>query len=130
VDGDGLARGNVGCPEGDTPHLTGRFGASVFWLSPEPFDMEADAEGLKLRCATQETPCRIAEIRERVDSGSLAHLATDNGRLEGTEVGEVVLEVAEPLVLESFYDVEELGRFVLVRNKDVVAGGIVTHPGE
>jgi bifunctional enzyme CysN/CysC len=130
VDGDGLKRGDVGCPEGDTPHLTDRFQASVFWLSPEPFDMTADAKGLTIRCATQEKPCRIAEIRERVDSGNLAHLSADEGRLEGTEVGEVVLEVSEPLVVESFYDVPELGRFVLVKNKDVVAGGIVTHPGQ
>ena len=34
---------------------------------------------------------------------------------------------AGPVVLESFYDVRELGRFVLVRDRDVVAGGIVTH---
>jgi len=38
----------------------------------------------------------------------------------------MVLETDEPVVVESFYDVAELGRFVLVRGHDVVAGGIVT----
>ena len=42
----------------------------------------------------------------------------------------MVIETESPVVLESFYDVQELGRFVLLRGHDVVAGGIVTHPDD
>ncbi len=125
-------RGQVGCPadaqgQGGKANVTDRFRASVFWLSATPLELGNADWPLTFKCATQAQPCRAAAIRERVDSGTLEHLPPDAGRLEETEVGELVLETAGPVVLESFYDVQELGRFVLVRGRDVVAGGIVTH---
>ena len=128
LDGEAPQRGQVGCPEDRQPELTRRLRASVCWLAPEPLALDDQAQGMAFRCATQETPFRAAELRERVDSGSLAQLPTDEGRLAETEVGELVIETDSPVVVESFYDVQELGRFVLVRGRQVVAGGIVTHP--
>jgi len=128
LDGEAPQRGQVGCPEDRQPDLTRRLRASVFWLAPEPLALDDQAPDMAFRCATQETPCRAAELRERVDSGSLAQMPTDQGRLAETEVGELVIETDSPAVVESFYDVQELGRFVLVRGRQVVAGGIVTHP--
>ncbi len=118
-------RGRVGYPEGEAANMTDRFRGTVFWLSPAP--LEGEGAGLTFKCSTQEQPCRVAAIRERIDSGSLEHLPADAGRLEETEVGELVLATDGPVVLESFYDVQELGRFVLLRGRHVVAGGIVTH---
>jgi sulfate adenylyltransferase large subunit len=126
--GPGLRRGQVGCLAGDAPHMTNRFQASVFWLAPVPLRVDGDGEEITIQCATQEVQCRVAELRERIDSSTLEHLSTSPPHLEETEVGEMVLETSEPVAVESFYDVEELGRFVLVRDKAVVAGGIVTHP--
>ncbi|MHC4789424.1 MAG: GTP-binding protein [Planctomycetota bacterium] len=126
-EGEAPRRGQVGCPEADLPALTRRFGASVFWLSPSPLRQEAGEEdGLAFRCATQEQPCRVVEVQERIDSGTLEHLPLDDAGLRETEVGELILETDAPVVVESFYDVQELGRFVLARGQDVVAGGIVT----
>jgi len=127
LDRAGLRRGQVGCPEADGARLSGSFRASVFWLSERPLDLSS-ASALTFKCATQEQPCRIAAIHDRIDSSSLERLPTGEGRLEHTEVGEAVIETAEAVVVESFYDVQELGRFVLVSGRDVVAGGIVTHP--
>jgi sulfate adenylyltransferase subunit 1 (EFTu-like GTPase family) len=124
-DADGLRRGQVGCPVGDNLTMTRRLGASVFWLSPRPLETEGQ-ERLVFKCATQEVPCRVAAISERLNSSTLEQLDPNAGRLEETEVGDMVLEADEPVVVESFYDVAELGRFVLVRGHDVVAGGIVT----
>jgi len=39
----------------------------------------------------------------------------------------VVIKVNEPIVIENFNNVTELGRFVLVKGYDVVAGGIITN---
>ncbi|MGD2174245.1 MAG: GTP-binding protein [Candidatus Brocadiaceae bacterium] len=125
-DGPPPARGSVGCPAGDMPVLTGRFRVSVFWLSPK--SLVLNGETITFKCATQERPCRVVSIADRLDSGTLEHLDASEGCLEETEVGEIVFETADPVVLESFYDVQELGRFVLVRDRQVVAGGIVTHP--
>ena len=128
LEDDGLERGQVGGPQDDLPSPTRRFHASVFWLSPTPLDLERQADALALKCATQEQPCRIADMLERLDSSTLELLPREDGRLRETEVGELLIETAEPVVVESFYDVQELGRFVLVRGRDVVAGGIVTRP--
>jgi small GTP-binding protein len=129
-DRDSLVRGQVGCQQDDVPHMTARFRASVFWLSPAPASTGPSGDILTLKCATQEQPCRISELCERIDSGSLEHLDADAARLQETEVGHVVIETEAPVVLESFYDVQELGRFVLLRGHNVVAGGIVTKPDD
>jgi len=123
-DADGLRRGQVGCPPEDKLTMTRRLGASVFWLSPRA--LETERERLVFKCATQEVSCRVASIVERLDSSTLELLDPGAGRLQETEVGHLVLEFEDPVVVESFYDVQELGRFVLVRGRDVVAGGIVT----
>jgi sulfate adenylyltransferase subunit 1 (EFTu-like GTPase family) len=126
LDGDPPERGQVGCPPDDMPGLSTSFHGTVFWLAPEPLRLEED--DLVFKCATQERPCTVEELSVRMDSSTLERLPTDEGRLQETEVGEVVFRTREPVVLESFYDVQELGRFVLERGHDVVAGGIVTHP--
>ena len=43
---------------------------------------------------------------------------------------EVTLRTRKPIVVESFTDVPELGRLVLVRGRDIVGGGIVPPPAE
>ncbi|MFO7958134.1 MAG: GTP-binding protein [Candidatus Brocadiia bacterium] len=125
LDGEMPPRGQVGCPTDDRPTLTDRFRGTIFWMAPEPLRLGED--DLTFKCATQEQPCTITRLDERIDSGSLEHLDADAGVLEETEVGELVLETVDPVVLESFYDVQELGRFVLLKGHTVVAGGIVTH---
>ncbi|MCK4283966.1 MAG: adenylyl-sulfate kinase, partial [Candidatus Brocadiae bacterium] len=126
LDGAPARRGQVGCPEDDAAQVTDRFRANIFWLSPTPLALAEQADALTFKCATQKQPCRIVGIRERMDSATLQHLSTEDGRLEETEVGEVVIETPGPVVLESFYDVQELGRFVLVRGREVAAGGMVS----
>jgi sulfate adenylyltransferase subunit 1 (EFTu-like GTPase family) len=127
LDEDGLRRGQVGCPADDMVRAARRFHASVFWLAPVPLEVGGShRRALTIKCATQEQPCCVAALDERIDSSTLERLPAQENRLQETEVGQVVIETAEPVVVESFYDVQELGRFVLVRGRDVVAGGIVT----
>ncbi len=118
------ARGEVACVPGEEPPVTNRFPASVFWMSPAPFRIE---EEILIRVSTEEVPARVVEIKERVDSSTLEILEENAKVLNDTESGEVVIETARPIVVESFYRTKELGRFVLVRRHDVVAGGIIAH---
>jgi len=117
-----LRRGQVGFAPGQRPPLASSFQASVFWLSPRPFTM---GEQMTLRCSTQQRPCRISAIHQRIDSSSLEPLE-DASRLCATEVGEVSISTATPMVVQEFQDVPELGRFVLQRDREVVGGGIIT----
>lgn len=119
-----LERGAVACRPGEEPPVTTKFPASVFWMSPASFHIE---EEILFRVATEEVSARIVEIRERIDSSTLEVLEKNAKVLNDTEAGEVIIETTHPVVVESFYKTKELGRFVLVRGHDVVAGGIIAH---
>jgi len=119
-----VGRGEVGADPGQEPPSADRFAASVFWMSPAPFRM---GEKILLRIATEEVPAEIEAIAERMDSSTLEILERDASVLNDTEAGEVTIRTARPVVVESFYKTKELGRFVLVRRNDVVAGGIIAH---
>ncbi len=120
-----IGRGEVACRPSESAPVSDRFKASVFWMSPQPLDRE---EPLLFKCATEEVPARIEKIEERINSSTLEILEEDARRLNDTEVGEVIISTEKPVVIESFYKTKELGRFVLARGLDVVAGGIISHP--
>ncbi len=119
-----IGRGEIACRPSEAAPVSDKFKASVFWMSRRPLDIE---ETLLFRCATEEVPARIEKIEERINSSTLEILEEDACLLEDTEVGEVIIATEKPVVVESFYKTRELGRFVLVRGHDVVAGGIITH---
>ena len=124
-DTNSLERGEVGCPPDDLARQADSFEASIFWMARAPLHV---GEELVIRCATEERNCRVSAIRERVDSSTLEHLEQNASTLLETEVGEVTIATDVPIVVEDFTDVPELGRFVLMKGRDVVAGGIVTGP--
>jgi sulfate adenylyltransferase subunit 1 (EFTu-like GTPase family) len=68
---------------------------------------------------------RLVSIEKRIDSSTLEVLGHDAPVLEETEVGEVLMKTDKPVVIESFNEVEELGRFVLIKNQDISGGGII-----
>ena len=63
----------------------------------------------------------VAVIDDADSAGALGEALVAGG----IDIIEVTLRTERPLVIESFHAVPELGRFVLVRGHDIVAGGIV-----
>ncbi len=118
-----IERGAVACPTCDTPAATSLFRATLFWMSAKPF---RNGERLILRLATQETPVDI-KIEGKIDSSTLNPILENPDAVLKTEVALVSITTRKPVVVEDFKHIQELGRFVLVRDMDVVAGGIVTH---
>ena len=118
-----VERGAVGCPMDKKPVITSRIRANVFWMSRRPFKA---GEKLLLRLATQESPVDIT-VEKKIDSSTLETIAGSSDEVKETEVAQMLLDTREPIVVEDFNDIQELGRFVLVRDLDVVAGGIITH---
>jgi sulfate adenylyltransferase large subunit len=106
----------------DTPTVTNTINAKIFWMDKQTFNTN---EKLTLKCATQEVGCRIEKIAKRINSSDLTVIQENATELQDTEVGEVVIKTDEPIVVENFNTIEELGRFVLVRGNDVTAGGII-----
>jgi len=118
-----LERGAVVCQPGKGPKLSDRVSASVFWMSKKPLSTD---QKLTIRCATQETSCKVEQIKERINSSTLEVLEKDAKGLENLDVGEVIIKTKKPIAVKDFNDVQELGRFVLVRDQNICAGGIVT----
>ncbi len=117
-----VERGSIICTPGREPKLSNEFKAVVFWMSKFPLNT---SDRIVLRCATQESICSVDKISKRINSSSFEILEEDAEQLLHLEVGEVEIKTKKPLVLGTFNKIRELGRFVLVRQDDICAGGTV-----
>jgi sulfate adenylyltransferase large subunit len=117
-----LDRGNVVCFPGAEPALTDRISANIFWMAKQNFFKD---QKLTLRCATQETSCKIESIDKRINSSTLEVIEESAEALKNLDVAEVIIKTKKPVAIKDFNDVQELGRFVLVQNENVCAGGII-----
>ena len=118
-----LERGNIVCLPGGEPTLTNKVLANIFWMAKQDFKR---AQKLNIRCATQETSCKIERINKRINSSTLEVIEEDAEVLKNLEVAEVIIKTKRPLAIKDFNDVQELGRFVLVHDENICAGGIIT----
>ena len=119
-----LNRGDIVCCEGKEPDLVDNFCANIFWLSKKDFTKD---EKLTIQCATQASLCTIKEIKKRIDSSSLEVLEENGDKLKNLEIGQVLIKTKKPIAIKAFQDLQELGRFVLVRDENTCAGGIITY---
>jgi len=118
-----LDRGNILCENGKEPEMSSVFKANVFWMAKQGYSA---GEKLSLRCATQEISCKLAQIHKRINSSTLETIEENAQKLENLEIGEVTIATKKPTAVRTFKDVQELGRFVLVRGGQITAGGIIT----
>jgi bifunctional enzyme CysN/CysC len=116
-----IERGAVACAGAAAPRIISMLQTNLFWMSSRPF---RPGERLLLRVATQEVPVEIT-IEKKMDSSSLDEITEHPGVVMETEIAQVTMRTAQPVVIEDFAEVQELGRFVLVRDMDIVAGGII-----
>jgi sulfate adenylyltransferase large subunit len=119
-----LDRGNIVCLPGEEPVLTDRVSANIFWMTKRDFGKDMK---LTIRCSTQETSCKIEAINKRINSSTLEVVAENSDVLKNLEVAQVVIKTKKPVAIKDFNDVQELGRFVLVHDENICAGGIITH---
>ncbi len=92
-------------------------------MSKRPFTKD---QKLTLRCATQETTCKIESIVRKINSSTLELIGEDANDICNLEVAEVIIKTKKPVAIKDFNDVQEMGRFVLVRDENTCAGGIIT----
>lgn len=118
----GIKRGEVVCSADGTPNISGTLVATVFWMSGEPLQK---GQELDFKCATQQASCKVKKISDRMDSSSLDILAEDADELRETEVARLTLKLNGYICTDPFETVAEMGRFVLMRDTNTVAGGIV-----
>ncbi len=114
-------RGEIIC-SGEDPKVKEQFEASVFCMSKKPIKV---GERLILKCTTQEVDCVLKKIVGKIDSSTLEKIEGHQDELQELEVGDVQIKTDKPLVIENFNNIPGLGRFVIVRDEDTIAGGIL-----
>jgi sulfate adenylyltransferase large subunit len=116
-----LDRGSIICKEENQPKVTNEFKARIFWMSKEPLKK---GERIILKCSTQNTICEVEEFERIIDSSTLEEIK-ETGKIKNREAAAVKIKTDNPIVVENFNKVAELGRFVLER-LNTCAGGIIT----
>jgi elongation factor 1-alpha len=69
----------------------------------------------------------VQEIRERINSETGEVMGKGTERIEESEAATIVFK-AEPLVVEKFSEIPELGRFVMSRGGKNIGAGVVLEP--
>jgi len=115
-------RGQVYCDPLAPPQVVTTLTARLFWMREEPL---AVGDDVTLKIATQESACRVRAIRHRIDSSSLDVLEEEAQHLGTTEVADLELEAASPMVAELVEQNPSLGRLVLELDGAVAGAGTI-----
>ena len=86
-------------------------------------------EEVEIRCGTKASRGIVREIKERISSESGEVMEISPSFIDENEAGVMVFEV-DPMVVEKFLDIPELGRFVLRRGGKNIGAGIVLEKEE
>ena len=103
-----------------------QFTASLFWMGNSPIAVN---EPVRLKLATQEVTARIAAISRVLDSSTLETVEGVRTSIAKNDVAEVTIETDKPVAFDLHDDVATLGRFVLMHERRVAGGGIITGTG-
>jgi small GTP-binding protein len=79
---------------------------------------------LELRCGTARVGCEIKEIREKINSETGEVVERQPAEINENDAATIVF-ATEPLVVERFSEIPELGRFVLVKEGNIGAGVVL-----
>jgi len=115
---DNLQRGQV-IYRGNHPGVVTQILAKIFCVEPLRI-----GESFIFKCATQKTNSIIKKINYVLDitDSSGSREAKD---LKQTDVAEVVINTEEPVTVKKFRQLNTLGRFILQREKEICAVGII-----
>jgi len=123
VDGvDAVERGDILSYPHNQPNVVTHFVAEVILFSDTPLQ---EGDEITLRYGTAEKQCCVQKIRSEMDPVRLTISSQNPRLLRGNSVGEIELSAREPLCLERYSDVPQLGRFIIEDKKGAVAAGIV-----
>jgi translation elongation factor EF-1alpha len=107
--------------------ISDKINANLFWMDPMGYRA---GESLLFRCVTQEIPCHIKKINRKFDPASMELIEEDASSIEGAEVADILIQLDEKVAVDPFYEIPEMGRFVLEREGRPVAGGIIVQKTE
>jgi len=115
-----VGRGNVGGHLVSPPKASRRFIGEVVLLQ----GILSRGDTLELKCGTRKTACVAENLRERISSETGEVTGINPQKIEENEAATIIFET-EPIVVEKFSEIPELGRFVLVKGARNIGAGIV-----
>jgi small GTP-binding protein len=84
----------------------------------------SQGEELEMKCGTKRTWCLVDEIRERINSETGEVIGENISQIGENEAATIVFKT-EPMVIEKFSEIAELGRFIITRGKKNIGAGVV-----
>lgn len=117
-----VERGEVVCHAATKPQMTNAFAANIFWMGSKHLEKGAKCV---LKLTTQEVECTVDSILKVINSSTLEEITKTAREIAKNEVAEIILTAKKPIVLDSFEEINETGRFVLVQDRQVRGGGII-----
>lgn len=115
-------RGNILCVQKEFLTLTNQFKASIIWLGEKPIAVN---ERCTIKCDVQEVSGMIVSIKRKINTGALEIEEEECDVLNYLDAAEVEIETKDKIVLTKFNDLQSLGRFVIVTDSNINAGGII-----
>jgi elongation factor 1-alpha len=83
---------------------------------------------IEMKCGTKRAGCRVMEIREKIDSETGEIVGRGIKQISENEAATIVFQT-EPMVVENFTEIPELGRFILARGKKNIGAGVIIKEG-
>jgi len=117
-----VERGDIGCHPSQKMLVSDRFSANLFWMGNK--HLEKGGKYI-LKVATQEVECVIESISKVINSSTLEEISKNSREVAKNEVAELVIHTKKPIAFDSFSEIPETGRFVIVQDHDVRGGGII-----
>lgn len=118
-----IERGNIISSKINGQIITNLFIATILWFSSTPGKTK---EKITLKCSTQETYCYINNINKKINSSTLEFIHTKKEHINRLEVCEVEIITKIPLALNTTLENDILSRIVLIKDNNIIAGGIIT----
>ena len=82
----------------------------------------------ELKCGTKKTKCLVWEVKDRINSETGEIMGGEVKNIMENEAARIVFRT-EPVVIEKFSEIPELGRFVLARKGKNIGAGVVLEVG-
>jgi bifunctional enzyme CysN/CysC len=113
-------RGAIASHAGDGPPLGHSLQATIVWLGANPLKA---GEVLRMRVATRDIPVTVQRIDEVIDPETLERGSAES--IEANQIAVVTLNARELIAADDEILGTSIGRFILVREGAIVAGGRV-----
>jgi small GTP-binding protein len=102
--------------------VTDRIRAKIFWMVDKLGHRE---DSYTFKCVTQEVNCKIDKVLRSFDPVTLEVVEKNDCTIVCAEIAEVELLMERPVVVDPFWVIAEMGRFVLEKEDYPIAGGTV-----